>query len=186
MPLNPRKFAPTGSRTQDLKVPLTSTRYSIDALGLPTTASWYPWYDNKQVGGWSQVYKGLTLVTVRGAGHKVPLHRPRQALILFQHFLHGISMPNVPQNGTIKNDYANVDVVRAAKDDACVGFARLKKPSKPRRRCAKTILPLTGLTRKIVMWLMPLGLGEKLAHCTHNSVQRRVPMQPTVVEDQRA
>ncbi|TVU18521.1 hypothetical protein EJB05_34625 [Eragrostis curvula] len=85
----------------DAVVPLTSTRYSIDALGLPTMASWYPWYDNKQVGGWSQVYKGLTLVTVRGAGHEVPLHRPRQALILFQHFLQGKSMPSAPKNGTI-------------------------------------------------------------------------------------
>lgn len=51
----------------------------------------------EQVGGWSQVYKGLTLVSVRGAGHEVPLHRPRQALILFQHFLHGKPMP---KNGT--------------------------------------------------------------------------------------
>ncbi|XP_066361127.1 serine carboxypeptidase II-1-like [Miscanthus floridulus] len=78
----------------DSVVPLTATRYSIDALDLPTVASWYPWYDDiKEVGGWSQVYKGLTLVTVRGA----PLHRPRQALILFQHFLHGKPMP---KNGT--------------------------------------------------------------------------------------
>ncbi|WVZ51475.1 hypothetical protein U9M48_002620 [Paspalum notatum var. saurae] len=82
----------------DSVVPLTGTRYSIDALGLPTDVSWYPWYDNKQVGGWSQVYKGLTMVTVRGAGHEVPLHRPRQALILFRHFLHGEPMP---RNGTI-------------------------------------------------------------------------------------
>jgi len=27
----------------------------------------------KQVGGWTQVYKGLTFVTVRGAGHEIPL-----------------------------------------------------------------------------------------------------------------
>ncbi|XP_054814621.1 serine carboxypeptidase-like 27 isoform X6 [Prosopis cineraria] len=38
-----------------------------------------------QVGGWSQVYEGLTLVTVTGAGHEVPLHRPRQAFILFSY-----------------------------------------------------------------------------------------------------
>ncbi|RLM98959.1 hypothetical protein C2845_PM06G26250 [Panicum miliaceum] len=81
----------------DAVIPLTSTRYSIDALGLSTTTSWYPWYDNKQVGGWSQVYKGLTLVTIRGAGHEVPLHRPRQGFILFQHFLQGKAMP---KNGT--------------------------------------------------------------------------------------
>ncbi|XP_047043260.1 serine carboxypeptidase 2-like [Lolium rigidum] len=77
----------------DAVVPLTATRYSISALGLPTTISWHPWYDVQEVGGWSHVYKGLTLVTVRGAGHEVPLHRPRQALIIFQHFLKGMPMP---------------------------------------------------------------------------------------------
>lgn len=85
----------------DAVVPLTATRYSIDALGLPTTISWYPWYDNQKVGGWSQVYQGLTLVTVRGAGHEVPLHRPRQALILFQHFLKGKPMASQTRNGTM-------------------------------------------------------------------------------------
>jgi hypothetical protein len=46
-----------------------------------------------QVGGWCQVYEGLILVTVRGAGHEVPLHRPRQALKLFEHFLRDVPMP---------------------------------------------------------------------------------------------
>jgi len=46
-----------------------------------------------KVGGWSQVYKGLTLVTVRGAGHEVPLHRPRQGFILFKSFLENKNMP---------------------------------------------------------------------------------------------
>ncbi|KAF0927133.1 hypothetical protein E2562_030580 [Oryza meyeriana var. granulata] len=85
----------------DAVVPLTATRYSIDALGLPTTISWYPWYDAIKVGGWSQVYKGLSLVTVRGAGHEVPLHRPRQAFILFEHFLQAKPMPNAPTKGSL-------------------------------------------------------------------------------------
>ena len=38
-------------------------------------------------------YEGLTFVTVRGAGHEVPRHRPEQALVLFQHFLLGEPMP---------------------------------------------------------------------------------------------
>lgn len=33
----------------DAVVPLTATRYSIGALGLPTTTSWYPWYDDQEV-----------------------------------------------------------------------------------------------------------------------------------------
>nr|CAB3476187.1 unnamed protein product [Digitaria exilis] len=77
----------------DSVVPLTATRYSIDALSLPTVSNWYPWYDNGEVGGWCQVYKGLTLVTIRGAGHEVPLHRPRQGLKLFEHFLQDEPMP---------------------------------------------------------------------------------------------
>ncbi|OVA18111.1 Peptidase S10 [Macleaya cordata] len=78
----------------DSVVPVTATRYSIDALKLPTLVNWYPWYDNGKVGGWSQVYKGLTLVTITGAGHEVPLHRPRQAFIMFRSFLENKSMPH--------------------------------------------------------------------------------------------
>lgn len=33
----------------DSVVPLTATRYSIDALHLPTLTNWYPWYDNEEV-----------------------------------------------------------------------------------------------------------------------------------------
>ncbi|KAJ4893143.1 Serine carboxypeptidase-like 27 [Raphanus sativus] len=77
----------------DAVVPITATRYSIDALKLATITNWYPWYDHGKVGGWSQVYKGLTLVTVTGAGHEVPLHRPRQAFIIFRAFLENKPMP---------------------------------------------------------------------------------------------
>lgn len=47
----------------------------------------------KQVGGWTQEYEGLTFVTVRGAGHEVALHKPKQALTLIESFLLGQSMP---------------------------------------------------------------------------------------------
>jgi hypothetical protein len=30
-------------------VPLTATRYSIDALSLPTITKWYPWYYDEEV-----------------------------------------------------------------------------------------------------------------------------------------
>ena len=39
------------------------------------------------------MYEGLTFVTIRGAGHEVPLHAPRQALTLFSNFLAGTKMP---------------------------------------------------------------------------------------------
>lgn len=79
----------------DAIIPVTSTRYSIDALKLPTVTPWHAWYDDSQVGGWTQEYKGLTLVTIRGAGHEVPLHKPKLALKLVRSFLSGISMPRL-------------------------------------------------------------------------------------------
>ncbi|CAI7903824.1 unnamed protein product [Closterium sp. NIES-53] len=45
-----------------------------------------------QVGGWVTRYKGLTFVTVRGAGHQIPTGRPASAFTIFQHFLHGTTL----------------------------------------------------------------------------------------------
>ncbi|CAI8587441.1 unnamed protein product [Vicia faba] len=96
-----RELIPTGLRiwifsgNTDAVVPVTSTRYSINALKLPTVSPWRAWYDDGEVGGWTQEYTGLTFVTVRGAGHEVPLHRPKLALTLFKSFLAGTSMPTL-------------------------------------------------------------------------------------------
>ena len=46
-----------------------------------------------KVGGWTEVYEGLTFATVRGAGHEVPLFKPRAALELFKSFLKGQPLP---------------------------------------------------------------------------------------------
>lgn len=77
----------------DSILPITSTRYSIDALNLPVIGPWRAWYDNGQVGGWIQEYEGLNLVSVRGAGHEVPLHKPKLALQLIKAFLAGNALP---------------------------------------------------------------------------------------------
>ncbi|GER49325.1 serine carboxypeptidase [Striga asiatica] len=77
----------------DAVVPVTATRYSLAQLKLQTTIPWYPWYVNKQVGGWTEVYKGLTFATVRGAGHEVPMFKPRAAFQLFNSFLQGKPLP---------------------------------------------------------------------------------------------
>ncbi|KAL3533010.1 hypothetical protein ACH5RR_006531 [Cinchona calisaya] len=81
----------------DAVLPVTSTRYSIDALKLPTVGPWHPWYCDGQVGGWTQQYEGLNFVTVRGAGHEVPLHRPKESLTLFKSFISGTSLPKLEQ-----------------------------------------------------------------------------------------
>ncbi|KAF6165042.1 hypothetical protein GIB67_000626 [Kingdonia uniflora] len=77
----------------DSVVPVTATRFSLGRLKLATKIPWYPWYVKKQVGGWTEVYEGLTFATVRGAGHEVPLFKPREALQLFKSFLSGQPLP---------------------------------------------------------------------------------------------
>ncbi|KAL9454690.1 hypothetical protein AB3S75_010151 [Citrus x aurantiifolia] len=77
-------------------VPTTASRYSINALNLPVAIPWYPWYTNDEVGGYVEAYQGLTLVTVRGAGHLVPSYQPERALTLISSFLHGILPPSKP------------------------------------------------------------------------------------------
>lgn len=77
----------------DSVVPVTATRFSLSHLNMKVKKPWYPWYSGGQVGGWTEVYDGLTFATVRGAGHEVPLFQPRRAFILFQTFLWGKDLP---------------------------------------------------------------------------------------------
>ncbi|XP_057953394.1 serine carboxypeptidase 1-like [Malania oleifera] len=80
----------------DARVPITSSRYSINSLKLPIVSTWHPWYTNSEVGGYVEQYKGLTLATVRGAGHIVPTHQPERALIMISSFLRGNLPPSSP------------------------------------------------------------------------------------------
>ncbi|CAK9875867.1 unnamed protein product [Sphagnum jensenii] len=83
----------------DSVVPVTSTRYSIEAMLLPIETPWYPWYDQQQqVGGRTVKYGGLTFVTVRGAGHQVPLLQPSRFLQMLTTFIQGNPLPGAPFN----------------------------------------------------------------------------------------
>ncbi|XP_031287339.1 serine carboxypeptidase-like 46 isoform X1 [Pistacia vera] len=98
------------SGDQDTKIPLTQTRIIANNLSkelklLPYT-TYGPWYDKKQVGGWSESFGAfregknmtyLTFATVRGAAHEVPFTSPSQALTLFRSFLAGSPLPR-PHN----------------------------------------------------------------------------------------
>ncbi|KAL5993430.1 Serine carboxypeptidase-like 35 [Asimina triloba] len=78
----------------DGRVPVTSTRYSINEMGLKIKEKWRAWFHKQQVGGWVVEYEeGLTFATVRGAGHQVPVFVPVQSLSLFSHFLAGKPLP---------------------------------------------------------------------------------------------
>eukprot|EP00257_Ricinus_communis_P017073 XP_015575420.1 serine carboxypeptidase-like 34 [Ricinus communis] len=80
----------------DGRIPVTSTRYTLNKLGLNTRQEWSPWYYKKQVGGWTIEYDGLMFVTVRGAGHQVPTFKPKHSLLLIKHFLANEKLPSVP------------------------------------------------------------------------------------------
>ncbi|KAG6713673.1 hypothetical protein I3842_05G165000 [Carya illinoinensis] len=78
----------------DGRVPVTSTRKSINKMGLKTKEEWRAWFHKSQVAGWVQTYEGgLHLATVRGAGHQVPVFAPPQSLALFTHFLSSKTLP---------------------------------------------------------------------------------------------
>ncbi|KAL0004887.1 hypothetical protein SO802_012448 [Lithocarpus litseifolius] len=79
----------------DGRVPVTSTRFSVNKLGLKIKEEWRAWFHKTQVAGWVQTYEGgLTLATVRGAGHQVPVFAPHQSLSLFTHFLSSKTLPD--------------------------------------------------------------------------------------------
>ncbi|XP_015881553.2 serine carboxypeptidase-like 40 isoform X1 [Ziziphus jujuba] len=84
----------------DGRVPVTSTKYSIQKLNLPVKTQWHPWLLNGEVGGYTEVYQGdLTFATVREAGHQVPSYQPPRALSLIKHFLDGTPLPDTSRYG---------------------------------------------------------------------------------------
>ncbi|KAK7323430.1 hypothetical protein VNO77_26902 [Canavalia gladiata] len=79
----------------DGRVPVTSTKYSINKMKLPIKTVWHPWFIYGEVGGYTQVYEGgLTFATVREAGHQVPSYQPARAFSLVKHFIDGTPLPN--------------------------------------------------------------------------------------------
>ncbi|KAL2329144.1 hypothetical protein Fmac_022571 [Flemingia macrophylla] len=84
----------------DGRIPVTSTKYSINKMGLKVKKAWRAWFYKHQVAGWVEEYEGgLTFVTIRGAGHQVPTFAPGQALSLFSHFLSSRSLPSSSVSG---------------------------------------------------------------------------------------
>ncbi|KAK6272436.1 PREDICTED: serine carboxypeptidase II-3 [Theobroma cacao] len=77
----------------DAVVPITTTRYGINILNPPIKTAWRSWSNNDEVGGYVVEYEGLTLVTVREAGHFVPSYQPARALTMISSFLQGTLPP---------------------------------------------------------------------------------------------
>ncbi|XP_074565219.1 serine carboxypeptidase II-3-like [Curcuma longa] len=78
----------------DGRVPVTSTKYSLNELGRAVKSPWRAWMLNNEVGGYTMVYEQhLTFATVRGAGHEVPSYQPARALEMIKSFLQGVPLP---------------------------------------------------------------------------------------------
>ncbi|XP_042052440.1 serine carboxypeptidase-like 26 [Salvia splendens] len=78
----------------DGRVPVIGSRYCIEALNLSVKTPWTTWFDDHQVAGRIAEYEGgFSFVTVRGAGHLVPLNKPKQALSLIQSYFYGHPLP---------------------------------------------------------------------------------------------
>ncbi|CAI9092711.1 OLC1v1028029C1 [Oldenlandia corymbosa var. corymbosa] len=103
------------SGDQDSKIPLTQTRTIANLvakdLQLIALENYGPWYDGKQVGGWSQSFGTikssnnstyLTYASVKGAAHEVPFTSPSQALTLFKAFLGGLPPPKKPTSSNLE------------------------------------------------------------------------------------
>ncbi|KAI3525873.1 hypothetical protein L1887_05002 [Cichorium endivia] len=86
------------SGDQDSVLPLTGTRVVINRLakelGLKTTQPYSAWFNDNQVGGWTQVYGDvLSYATIRGAAHEAPFTQPGRSLAVFRAFLGGKLLP---------------------------------------------------------------------------------------------
>jgi carboxypeptidase C (cathepsin A) len=73
----------------DGAVPLIGTRDWIRSLNLAILSPYRSWYVNEQVAGYTILYSGLRLVTVKGAGHMVPQTNPQQAYHMLMSWLFG-------------------------------------------------------------------------------------------------
>ncbi|WOL07989.1 serine carboxypeptidase-like 35 [Canna indica] len=86
----------------DYAIPFESTRYIIMKMNLTEKTmnkwgGWRAWYYKDQVTGWMVEYiEGLTFLSVRGAGHMVPLFAPAASLSIFSHFLNVETTATVP------------------------------------------------------------------------------------------
>ncbi|XP_021297402.1 serine carboxypeptidase-like 45 [Herrania umbratica] len=86
------------SGDQDSVIPFIGTRILVyklaKVLGLNTTVPYRPWFEGKQVGGWTQVYGDiLSFATIRGASHTAPASQPERSLALFKAVLAGKPLP---------------------------------------------------------------------------------------------
>ena len=87
----------------DANVPVIGTLKWINKLreaqAWAVTETWRQWWApgqrrlEDQVGGMVWALKGLTFVSIRGAGHMAPRDKPQEAYLMLDAFLAGKQMP---------------------------------------------------------------------------------------------
>nr|XP_027091865.1 uncharacterized protein LOC113712581 [Coffea arabica] len=112
----------------DGAVPVTSSRYAINKLGISVKTPWYPWYLQNEVGGYVVEYENLMFVTIRGSGHFVPSYQPARALALFSSFCYGSQplsefLTEKSFKGAFHADSFNALSLRSESDASAKAFA---------------------------------------------------------------
>lgn len=79
-------------------VPFAYTQFCLNALHRPIVKKWKPWYvpGVQAVAGYSEVFDKYTFVTIKGAGHEVPMFQPALAYHVLSNFLKSGAVPDVP------------------------------------------------------------------------------------------
>ncbi|WOH07285.1 hypothetical protein DCAR_0726715 [Daucus carota subsp. sativus] len=79
------------SGDHDLVFPYVGTQNWIHGMELPMTKPWAPWFVNKQVAGYTEIFSykdySLTFATVKGAGHASPEYKPEECLSMLDRWL---------------------------------------------------------------------------------------------------
>ena len=91
------------SGDKDGCVPTIGSLGWILSMGRDIVDDWRTWYVNHEtssvLGGYTQVFEGLTFVSVHGAGHMVPQDQREAALLMVNTFMAGEEMPKNNNTG---------------------------------------------------------------------------------------
>lgn len=87
----------------DANVPIVGTLRWLtlmkDVIGVPVVEPWREWWvpglhkHEDQMAGMVWKLRGLTFVSVKGAGHMVPTDKPKEAQVMFETFISGEDLP---------------------------------------------------------------------------------------------
>jgi serine carboxypeptidase-like clade II len=76
----------------DSTVPFLDTQSWISCLNQPIIRRWRNWHRDRQTAGSIIEYKGITFLTVKGAGHMVPLYDAPSAWAFYSRWIQGQSV----------------------------------------------------------------------------------------------